>query len=208
MQWSTIDSSILHSYRHAYRLNTPSGFKSSYNHIILSRPGIGKLSPTMARAKDQRRQSKDQLANSVRKHFNGLGIQENEAVVDFLYKVRNQGQCKTVICHASNADTLTRKEIQNAILSSATTLSSMSNSIIQQILSHVDLQDAALKIGWAEHETVQNCRGSFGYSRTGYAPGGVWEYIVIRRRLHVLNLCQTHLIILNKEIVLNNFHHI
>jgi len=90
MQWSTIDSSILQSYRHAYGLNTPSAFSSEYNQLILSRPGIGRLSPTMARRKDQRRQSKDQLANAVRKHFNGLGIQENEAVVDFLYKVRWQ----------------------------------------------------------------------------------------------------------------------
>lgn len=45
----------------------------------------------MARRKEQRRQSKDQLANSVRKHFNSMGIIENEVVVDFLYKVRWQG---------------------------------------------------------------------------------------------------------------------
>jgi histone deacetylase complex subunit SAP30 len=91
MQWSTLDPAILHSYRHAYHLNTPSAFTNEYNHLILSRPGIGRLSPTMARHRDQRRQSKDQLANAVRKHFNGLGIQENEVVVDFLYKVRWQG---------------------------------------------------------------------------------------------------------------------
>ena len=46
----------------------------------------------MARRRDQRRQSKEQLANAVRKHFNGLGIQENEVVVDFLYKVKWQGK--------------------------------------------------------------------------------------------------------------------
>ena len=46
----------------------------------------------MARRRDQRRQSKEQLANAVRKHFNGLGIQENEVVVDFLYKVKWQGE--------------------------------------------------------------------------------------------------------------------
>jgi len=45
----------------------------------------------MARRKEQRRQSKDQLANAVRKHFNSMGIIENEVVVDFLYKVRWQG---------------------------------------------------------------------------------------------------------------------
>lgn len=25
----------------------------------------------------------------MRKHFNGLGIQENDVIVDFIYKVRN-----------------------------------------------------------------------------------------------------------------------
>jgi histone deacetylase complex subunit SAP30 len=49
------------------------------------------MSPTMAKQKQQRRQSKDQLANAVRKHFNSMGITENEVVVDFLYKVRWQG---------------------------------------------------------------------------------------------------------------------
>jgi hypothetical protein len=32
------------------------------------------------------------LSNAVRKHFNGLGIQENEAIVEFLYKVKWQGK--------------------------------------------------------------------------------------------------------------------
>src|SRR5437660_1011246 len=91
MQWSTLDTSILHAYRYAYRLSTPSAFSSQYNQIILSRPDIGRLSPTMARRRDQRRQSREQLANTVRKHFNGLGIQENEVIVDFLYKVKWQG---------------------------------------------------------------------------------------------------------------------
>lgn len=77
---------MLHSYRHAYQLNTPDAFTSEYNQLILSRPGIGRFSPTMARKKNKRRQGKDDLANAVRKHFNGLGIQENEAIVDFLYK--------------------------------------------------------------------------------------------------------------------------
>lgn len=44
----------------------------------------------MARRKEFRRQSKDQLAGAVRKHFNGLGVQENDIVVDFLHKVRTQ----------------------------------------------------------------------------------------------------------------------
>lgn len=73
-------------------MNTATAFASSYNQIILSRSAIGRLSPTMARRKDERRQNKDQLATAVRKHFNGLGIQENDVIVEFLYKVKFQGK--------------------------------------------------------------------------------------------------------------------
>jgi hypothetical protein len=57
----------------------------------------------MVRTQQIKRQSKDQLALAVRKHFNGLGIQENDVIVDFIYKVRNhqvvkdQGVVKQVI---------------------------------------------------------------------------------------------------------------
>lgn len=90
IQWSTFDPAILHGYRNDYRLNTPAAFSSSYNQLILARSPIGRMSPTMARRKEERRQSKEQLANAVRKHFNSMGIVENEVVVDFLYKVRWQ----------------------------------------------------------------------------------------------------------------------
>ncbi|KAH8592918.1 hypothetical protein B0O99DRAFT_493794, partial [Bisporella sp. PMI_857] len=90
IQWSTLDSSILHGYRYDYRLNTPSAFKEPGNQLVLSQSSIGRMSPTMARYKGQRRQSKEQLANAVRKHFNSMGISENDTVVDFLYKVRWQ----------------------------------------------------------------------------------------------------------------------
>lgn len=90
LQWSSFDPSILHGYRYDYRLNTPAAFNKSYNQLVLSRSPIGKMSPTMARRQEERRQSKDQLANSVRKHFNSMGIIESEVVVDFLYKVRWQ----------------------------------------------------------------------------------------------------------------------
>jgi hypothetical protein len=59
--------------------------------MVLSRAGIGRFSPTMARPRDQRRQSKEELGTAIRKHFNGLGIHENEVIVDFLYKVKWQG---------------------------------------------------------------------------------------------------------------------
>lgn len=90
LQWSTFDAFILHGYRYDYRLNTPAAFNKPYDQLVLSRSAIGRMSPTMARRKEQRRQSKEQLANSVRKHFNSMGIIENEVVVDFLYKVRWQ----------------------------------------------------------------------------------------------------------------------
>jgi hypothetical protein len=45
----------------------------------------------MARSKTKRRVHKDQLAMAVRKHFNGLGISENEVIVDWLYKTKHQG---------------------------------------------------------------------------------------------------------------------
>jgi len=48
----------------------------------------------MARRQEFRRQSKDQLATTVRKHFNGLGVQENDVIVDFLHKVKSQGVVK------------------------------------------------------------------------------------------------------------------
>ncbi|KAI9704767.1 MAG: hypothetical protein M1836_006547 [Candelina mexicana] len=44
----------------------------------------------MARGKTKRRISKDTLALAVRKNFNGLAVQEQEVVVDFLYKVKFQ----------------------------------------------------------------------------------------------------------------------
>jgi hypothetical protein len=55
---------------------------------------VGLCSPTLARRREYRRQNKDQLANTVRKHFNGLGIQENDVIVDFLHKVRSQQAVK------------------------------------------------------------------------------------------------------------------
>jgi len=90
IQWPSFDPEILHGYRYDYRLNTPASFSSQYNQVVLSRSAMGRMSPTMARRKEQRRQGKEQLANAVRKHFNSMGIIENEVVVDFLYKVRWQ----------------------------------------------------------------------------------------------------------------------
>lgn len=62
---------------------------------MLSQPGgIGLYSPTMVCKRKNRRQSKEQLALAVRKHFNGMGIQENDVIVDFIYKVRSEKAAK------------------------------------------------------------------------------------------------------------------
>lgn len=67
------------------------------NQIILSNPGIGRYSPTMARHQDRRRVSKEQLALAVRKNFNALAIHENEVIVDFIYSVKHQGESCWVV---------------------------------------------------------------------------------------------------------------
>ena len=85
-----MEAPVLNAYRHVYRLDTPAAFSSTLNQMVLSNPSIGRHSPTMARRKNKRRVSKEQLALAVRKNFNGLGVQESEVVVDFLYKVRWQ----------------------------------------------------------------------------------------------------------------------
>lgn len=90
IQWSSFDPSTLNAYRYEYRLNTPAAFNNPYNQIALSRSSIGRMSPTMAVRKDERRQSKDQLVARIRKHFKCMGIVENDVVVEFLYKVRYQ----------------------------------------------------------------------------------------------------------------------
>lgn len=45
----------------------------------------------MARKKEKRRISKEQLALAVRKNFNGAAVSEIDVVVELVYKVRNQG---------------------------------------------------------------------------------------------------------------------
>lgn len=81
---------MLHSYRRAYHLDTPSTFKNPLSHVVLNQ-GIGRFSPTMARPKSKRRVHKDQLALAVRKNFNALGVTESDVIVDWLYKSKHQG---------------------------------------------------------------------------------------------------------------------
>ncbi|KAK4112119.1 hypothetical protein N656DRAFT_798468 [Canariomyces notabilis] len=95
LQWPAFDRDVLHAYRRAYRLKTPSSFVSDHHQWVLTQPGsIGLYSPTIARRKEYRRQTKDQLTSAVRRHFNGLGAQENDIIVDFLHKIRCQSASK------------------------------------------------------------------------------------------------------------------
>ncbi|KAJ6444630.1 sin3 binding region of histone deacetylase complex subunit SAP30 domain-containing protein [Purpureocillium lavendulum] len=97
LNWTKFDRASLHAYRREHRLATPASFSSTYHQLVLSRPGgIGLYSPTMARRNGSvRRQGKEQLAMAVRKHFNGLGVQENDVIVDFIYKIRSDRAART-----------------------------------------------------------------------------------------------------------------
>jgi histone deacetylase complex subunit SAP30 len=91
LQWPAFERDVLHAYRRVYRLNTPSSFTKEYHHWVLTQAGsVGLHSPTIARRKDLRRQTVEHLATAVRKHFNGLGVQESDIIIDFLHKVRTQ----------------------------------------------------------------------------------------------------------------------
>ena len=97
MAWNASDLALLNTYRVSHGIATSAAFTSPLNQALLSNPGIGRQSPTMARKKDKRRVSKDQLATSVRKHFNGAAVSEMEVITELVYKVRNQSKssCKT-----------------------------------------------------------------------------------------------------------------
>lgn len=90
INWPSFDTSVLHAYRHVHRLDTPPAFISSYNQRMLTRPGIGQHSPTMARHRARRRTGKDVLALAVRKDFNAAIVLESELITSFLYAVQNQ----------------------------------------------------------------------------------------------------------------------
>lgn len=95
IEWASFDRDSLVKYRRHYHLMTPSCFKSTFHSMVLSQPaGIGKFSPTM-RARRTQRQTKEQLALACRKHFNGLGVQENDVIVDLIYKIRSENAEKS-----------------------------------------------------------------------------------------------------------------
>ena len=93
INFPALPTTLLASYRHAYRLSTPAAFTSPYNELILTRPsGIGRLSPTMAKVRGKRRVRKEHLALAVRKNFKERSVVEAEAAACFLYSVRHQGE--------------------------------------------------------------------------------------------------------------------
>ncbi|KAK0943628.1 hypothetical protein LTR29_004799 [Friedmanniomyces endolithicus] len=92
MAWGTASTAMLNTYRVAHSLTTPAAFASPYNQALLTNPGIGRQSPTMARRKDKRRVPKEVLALAVRKNFNSAAVSETDVVVELVYKVRHQDQ--------------------------------------------------------------------------------------------------------------------
>jgi hypothetical protein len=93
MAWNTAPIDLLDTYRVSHNLQTPTAFTTPLRQALLTNPGIGRHSPTMARKKEKRRISKEQLALAVRKNFNGAAVSEIDVVVELVYKVRNQGKC-------------------------------------------------------------------------------------------------------------------
>ena len=91
VQWREQDNRALRSYRRAYQLETPSSFKNPLALSVLGH-GIGRFSPTMQRAKSQRRVPKAQLADTARKHFNAMPVNETDVAAELLYKIKHQGR--------------------------------------------------------------------------------------------------------------------
>lgn len=91
LDWPSEDLVILQAYRTAHQLNVPSAFRSQINAAVLSTPGIGKHSPTMAIRKEKRKASKEQLALAVRKHFKSLAVADTESIGQFMYKSKTKG---------------------------------------------------------------------------------------------------------------------
>ena len=102
MAWKDAPIELLNTYRVTHNLSSPAAFTSPLNQALLTNPGIGRQSPTMARKKEKRRISKEQLALAVRKNFNAAAVSEIDVVVELVYKVRNQGTLFRRSCHSKD----------------------------------------------------------------------------------------------------------
>ena len=89
MAWNDAPLELLNTYRVAHNLPIAAAFTSPLNQALLTNPGIGRQSPTMARKKEKRRVAKEQLALAVRKHFNSAAVSEIDVVAGLAYKVKN-----------------------------------------------------------------------------------------------------------------------
>lgn len=102
MAWQMAPLSLLNQYRVSHNIQSPAAFTTPLRQALLTNPGIGRHSPTMARKKEKRRVSKEQLALAVRKNFNGAAVSEIDVVVELVYKVKNQGASSpatnTMVC--------------------------------------------------------------------------------------------------------------
>ncbi|KAI9732591.1 MAG: hypothetical protein M1834_003927 [Cirrosporium novae-zelandiae] len=92
--WASLPTTVLHNYRHAYHLPLPCAFSSTMNARLLTLPGVGRSSPTMAVRKQRRRVPKEELAKMVRKHFNGMSANETEALSRIIYIARAERETK------------------------------------------------------------------------------------------------------------------
>ena len=92
IEWSKMDTPILLAYRNLHHLDAPASFANPFNERMLTRPGIGQLSPTMARHKARQRVSKAKLAMAVKKSFNNAMVSELDIITTFAYSVQNQGE--------------------------------------------------------------------------------------------------------------------
>ena len=91
IEWSKMDTSVLLAYRNLHRLDAPASFINPYNERMLTRPGIGQFSPTMARLKARQRVGKVKLAMAIKKSFNNAMVSELDIITTFTYSVQNQG---------------------------------------------------------------------------------------------------------------------
>ena len=85
------DNATMCRYRHAHYLDVPPAFTNFQNQRTLCRPGIARLSPTMAKRKDRRRVGKGVLAAAVRKDHNAAMVNEHDVIAAFVYSANNQG---------------------------------------------------------------------------------------------------------------------
>ncbi|KIW05804.1 uncharacterized protein PV09_03013 [Verruconis gallopava] len=89
IDWLQEDRKLLIKYRDAYKLPSASAFYNASAQYILA-TGIGPRSPTMAREREKRRNTKTDLAAAVRKHFKNTSVAESECLVEVMYRVKTK----------------------------------------------------------------------------------------------------------------------